>query len=237
MGVKELPFWAWFHIAKKITEGKLYKVDRNGSPVFTKPPYKFGQRIILPQNYWDDSPWAMPDFNITADDPGGARSRLYVYLQGTKGRDWSRIYYTHPQRFFPRGSGLNWRYELLRRQYGLSAEDSKLVISIEEGKEYSDSNLKVAKFRERQDIEASLALPGGTCQGMSLEGYKALKEMFPYAEVIRIPRQPESFWPTELVTFFRRTNYLGRTWNVPHRPPRNVTFLPLKEASRPQPAM
>ncbi len=233
--MKVLPFWIWFTISKKKSQEELYRTDRQGAPDLKKSPYQFGQRLTLPQNYWDGGPWAMPKYKISADDPGGPKSRLFIRLQ-QMGCDRSRPFYI-PRRFFPRGSGLNWRYEILRRRFELSTDDAKLVISIEEEKEYTDSALKVAKHRERQDIESVLTLPGGDCQGMSFECYKALKEMFPYAEVLRIPKEPEDFWPTELVTFFRRTNYLGRTWNVPHRPPRNVTFLPLKEASQPQPAM
>lgn len=228
-------FWVWYALISKIYEDRLYRTDRQGMSDLKKLPYRFGQRLTLPQNYWDGGPWAMPIERVSADDPGGLKSRLYVYLQHM-GYGRNRPFYV-PQHFFPRGSGLNWRYETLRGTYGLSPDDARLVISIEEGKEYSESALKVAKHRERQYIESILSLPGGDCQGMSFKCYKVLKQMFPHSEVIRIPREPEAFWPSELVTFFKGINFLGKTWDVPHRPPRNVTFLPLKEAPQPQPVM
>ncbi|TKJ42835.1 hypothetical protein CEE36_06100 [candidate division TA06 bacterium B3_TA06] len=52
---------------------------------------------------------------------------------------------------FPRGAGLNWRYEALRGRYGLSPDNARLVISIEDGKDYSENALKVAKHRGAAD--------------------------------------------------------------------------------------
>lgn len=159
----------------------------------------------------------MPPEPVSADDPGGARSRLYVYLQD-RGYGRSKPLFVS-QHWFPRGSGLKWRYEALRSRYGLSPDDARLVISIEDGKDYSENALKVARHRERQMIEEILSRPPGECQGMPWEEYKALREMFPEAQTIRIPRTLNSIWPSELVTFFEGRNLLGKTLSIPHRPP------------------
>ncbi|MBA7679074.1 hypothetical protein ES703_87357 [subsurface metagenome] len=197
--MKDIPFWAWYTLARRIYEGKLTRTTRRGVPDQSKPPYRFGERIILPQTYWDGGVWAMPPEPVSADDPGGPRSRLYVYLQN---RGYSRCKPLFVSRhWFPRGSGLNWRYEALRGPYGLSPDDARLVISIENGKDYSENALKVAKHRERQMIEEILSRPPGEYQGMPWEEYKALRELFPQAQTIRIPRTLNSIWPPELVTF------------------------------------
>jgi len=120
---------------------------------------------------------------------------------------------------FPRGAGLKWRYEALRGRYGLSPDDARLVISIEDSKDYSENALKVAKHRERQMIEEILYRPPGECQGMSWEEYKTLRELFPKAQTSRIPGSLNSIWPSELVTFFEGRNLLGKTFSIPHRPP------------------
>jgi len=110
--------------------------------------------------------------------------------------------YLYSRLWFPRGTGLKWRYEALRGRYGLSPDDARLVISIEDGKDYSENALKVARHRERQMIEEILFRPPGECQGMTWEEYKALRELFPDAQTIRIPRTLNSIWPRELATFF-----------------------------------
>ncbi len=119
----------------------------------------------------------------------------------------------------PRGTGLKWRYEALRGRYGLSPDDARLVISIEDGKDYSENALKVTKHREQQMTEEILSRPPGKCHGMSLEEFKALREMFPEAQAIRIPGSLNSIWPPELVTFFTRQGLLGKTFSVPCRSP------------------
>jgi len=93
------------------------------------------------------------------------------------------------------------------------------VISIGDGKDYSENALKVAKHRERQMIAEILSRPPGECQRMPWEEYKALREMFPDAQTIRIPRTLNSIWPSELVTFFEGRNLLGKTLSIPQRPP------------------
>ena len=215
-----LPFWIWYALAQRIYEGKLTRTTRRGVPDQAKAPYRFGERITLPQTYWDGGAWTMPTDPISTDDPGGARSRLYVYLQN-RGYGRSKPLCVSPALGFPRGAGLNWRYEALRGRgrYGLSPDDARLVISIEDGKDYSENVLKVAKHRERQMIEEILSRPPGECQGMPWEEYKALRELFPQAQTIRIPRTLNSIWPSELVTFFKGRNLLGKTFSIPHRPP------------------
>jgi len=193
------PFWVWFALTKKIHQNVLHRTDRHGAPNLSKHPYEFGERIILPQTYWDGGVWAMPEDKVSADDPGDERSRLYVYLQG-RGYGRSKPLFVS-RHWFPRGTGLNWRYEALRSHYGLSPDDARLVISIEDGKDYSENALKVARHRERQMIEGILSRPPGEYQGMPWEEYKALREMFPQAQTIRIPRTLNSIWPPELVTF------------------------------------
>jgi len=212
-----LPFWTWYALTQRIYEGKLTRTTRRGVPDQSKPPYKFGDRIILPQTYWDGGAWAMPPDPVSTDDPGGARSRLYVYLQD-RGYGRSRPLFVS-QHWFPRGSGLKWRYEALRGRYGLSPEDARLVISIEDGKDYSENALKVVRHRERQMIKEILSRPPGECQRMPWEEYKALRELFPQAHTIRIPRALNSIWPSELVTFFEGRNLLGKTLSIPRRPP------------------
>lgn len=215
--MKDIPFWVWYALARRIYKGKLTRTTRRGVPDQSKPPYKFGERIILPQTYWDGGVWAMPEGKVSADDPGGARSRLYVYLQDRSYGRSKPLFVS--QLWFPRGTGLNWRYEALRVRYGLSPDDARLVISIEDGKDYSENALKVAKHREQQMIEEILSRPPGECQGMSWEEYKTLRELFPAAQTIRIPRTLDSIWPLELVTFFE-----GKQASLP--PPPHVTFSP-----------
>ncbi len=213
MGKITLPFWAWFTLARRIHAGQLYRSNRKGARRKDLPPYRFGDRITLPQTYWDGGVWAVPSDPISTGDPGGARSRLYVWLQ-SRGYDRSKPLFVS-QHYFPRGSGLKWRYEVLRGRYGLSPHDARLVISIEDGKDYSENALKVAKHREQQMIEEILSRPPGECQGMPWKEYKALKEMFPKAQTIRIPRTLNSIWPPELVTFFKKRNLLGKTFSIP----------------------
>ncbi len=211
-------FWIWYALARRIYEGKLTRTTRRGVPDQSKPPYRFGDRIILPQTYWDGGVWAMPPDPVSADDSGSTRSRFYVYLQN---RSYGRCKPLFVSRlwFPPRGTGLKWRYEALRGRYGLSPDDARLVISIEDGKDYSENALKVARHRERQMIEEILSRPPGECQGMPWEEYKALREMFPQAQTIRIPRTLDSIWPSKLVTFFEGRNLLGKTFSLPRRPP------------------
>ncbi|TET21441.1 MAG: hypothetical protein E3J71_09540 [Candidatus Stahlbacteria bacterium] len=212
-----LPFWAWYALARHIYEGKLARTTCRGAPDQSKPPYRFGERITLPQTYWDGGVWAMPPDLVSADDPGSTRSRLYVYLQD---RSYGRCKPLFVSRhWFPRGTGLKWRYEALRGRYGLSPDDARLVISIEDDKDYSENALKVAKHRERQMLEKILSRPPGLCQGMRFEEYKALRELFPQAQTIRIPRTLNSIWPPELVIFFEERNLLGKTFSFPQRPP------------------
>lgn len=173
----------------------------------------------------------MPEDRISADDPGGGRARLYIYIQKL-GFGRQKAFFVS-RRYFPRGSGLNWRYEALRGTYGLSPDDARLVISIEEGKEYSESALKVAKYRERQSIEDILARPAKEAQDMTFEEFKFLREMFPSAQKIRIPRELATYWPPELVTYLTRNNFLGKVISVSSRPPSDVTF---SEAIQPSPA-
>ena len=76
------------------------------------------------------------------------------------------------------------------------------MISIEDGKDYSENALKVARHRERQMLEEILSRMPGECQGMPWKEYKALRALFPDAQTIRIPRTLNSIWPRELATFF-----------------------------------
>jgi len=121
------------------------------------------------------------------------------------------------QHYFPRGTGLKWRYEALRGRYGLSPDDARLVISIEDGKDYSENALKVAKHRERQMIEELLP-------GEAEPVLKLIREMFSKATVIRIPKEFPPYWDRELVTFFKAQNLPGSTWWVPRHTKNRVTF-------------
>lgn len=198
-----LPFWAWFHIAKKIAQDDFPHTDKKGLPDLKKPSYRFGQRLTLPANYWDGGPWATPLKKVSSDDPGGPRSRLFVYLQGER---VIRFYISN--RFFPRGTGLNWRYEVLREFYGLSAEDARLVLGIEEGKEYSEPALWTARHRERKAIKEEI--------GSAPDPFiKSIREIYPYAEVVRVPTEFPPFWPADLVRFFEEKGLKGSTWWVP----------------------
>lgn len=207
-----MPFWAWFHIAKKISEGDFSHTDKKGLPDLKKPPYRFGQRLTLPANYWDGGPWAMPLEKVSWDDPGGPRSRLFVFLQN---EGLKRFYALN--RFFPRGTGLNWRYEILRGLYGLSAEDGRLVVSIEDGKEYSEAALWKARQRERE-------LVGTALFRISAPGARAIRTMFPRAKVIRVPEVFEGFWPPEVVRFLEILGLQGKTMWIP-RPKKDVRIL------------
>lgn len=221
--MKQLPFWAWFHIAKKISEAGFPHTDKKGMPDLKKPSYRFGNRLTLPQNYWDGGPWALPLKKVSADDPGGPRSRLFVYLQ----RIGLRRFYAL-NRFFTRGTGLNWRYETLRGLYGLSPEDTRLVIRIEEGKEYSESALCTARHRERKVIEEEI--------GVDPDPFlRAIRELYPYAEVIRVPTELPPCWPRIVVRFFEEKGLKGSTWWVPRPKNRVRVFEPETPPTAPSP--
>lgn len=204
-----LPFWAWFHIAKKLAEGDFPHTDKKGMPDLKKPSYRFGHRLTLPANYWDGGPWAMPLKKVSSDDPGGPRSRLFVYLQNIGLRRFNAL-----NRFFPKGTGLNWRYEILKGLYGLSAKDARLVLGIEEGKGYSESALWVARHRERNAIEEEI--------GVDPDPFlRAIRELYPYTKVIRVPTELPPYWPRIVVRFFAEKRLTGCTWWVP-RPKNHV---------------
>jgi len=93
------------------------------------------------------------------------------------------------------------------------------VISIEDEREYTVSSLKVARHRERQALNGLLSRPGKDYQGLRVEGFRALREMFPQAQTIRVPFTLDSIWPPALVTFFEERTLLGKTFSVPSRPP------------------
>jgi len=211
------PFWVWFALARRIHADQLYRSDRKGAPRKDLPPYRFGDRITLPQTYWDGGAWAVPSDPISTGDPGGARSRLYVWLQ-SRGYGRAKPLFVS-RRFFPRGTGLNWRYELLRRRFRVGADKARLVISIEDEREYTVSSLKVARHRERQALNDLLSKPGKDYQGLRVEEFRALRKMFPHAQTIRVPFTLDSLWPPALVTFFEERNLLGKTFSVPSRPP------------------
>ncbi|TET21352.1 MAG: hypothetical protein E3J71_10060 [Candidatus Stahlbacteria bacterium] len=82
-----LPFWAWYALVRRIYESKLTRTTRRGVPDQSKPPYRFGERITLPQTYWDGGAWAMPPKPISADDPGGT---LLRHCDKRRGRLLSR---------------------------------------------------------------------------------------------------------------------------------------------------
>lgn len=213
----DLPFWVWFTLARRIHAGQLHRSDRKGAPRRNIPPYRFGDRITLPLTYWDGGAWAVQSDPISTGDPGGARSHLYVWLQS---RGYGRAKPLFVARyFFQKGIGLNWRYRILRHELRVTPEVARAVLSIEDGKRYSESALTTATQRERQVVEMILSRSPGKCQGMSWMAYKALREMFPKAQTIRIPHTLNSIWPTKLVTFFEDRNLLGKTFSIPRRPP------------------
>ncbi len=222
MGVKPLPFWVWFALAKRLHHSLLYRTDRHGAVDRASTPFKFGERITLPQTYWDGGVWAMPEGRVSADDPGEGRARLYIYLQNLGFGRQKPLFIS--RRYFPRGTGLNWRYEALRSTYGLSPDAARLVISIEEGKEYSESALWTARHRERETIKAILARPTMENQNMTFEEFKHLREMFPSSRKVRISHELPDFWAPQLASFLTKGSLLGKVITIPTRPPACKVF-------------
>lgn len=214
---KPIPFWAWFFLARKIYEGKLYRSDRHGIPDPTGPPYRFGERITLPGTYRKGGVWAMPPDPISTDDPGGARDRLYVYLQ-ERGYGRSKPLFIS-QVWFPLGMGLNWRYEYLLKHLTLSADTVRLALSIEDGKKYTEATLQDARDSERQMVEDILSRMPGGCKSVTWEEYKTLHGMFPRGGTIRIPPVLNSIWALKLISFFEDRNLLGKTFSISRKPP------------------